>query len=74
MHSHLDTLSHPIKCANPKCGEVFEETYRRLFERDKVICPKCRTPKDIRESKRTGEIGSWIDTVTDMDKKIDKKK
>ena len=74
MPSHFDLMSHPIKCTNPQCGQVFEETYRRLLDLNVIVCPTCSAAIDIRKSKSTGEIGSWINTVAELDKKIDKKK
>ena len=74
MPSYFDQMSHPFKCAKPQCGEVFNETYRRLLKADEVTCPKCGTSIDIRESKRTGEIGLWFNTVSELDKKANEKK
>jgi hypothetical protein len=71
--SRFDLMFHSFKCPNPQCGEVFDESYRRLLELDEVVCPKCGVSKDIRESKRTGEVGSWINTVAELDKKPDEK-
>ena len=72
--SYFDEVPHPFKCAKPQCGKVFFKSYRRLIQADKVVCPKCRTTIDIRESKRTGDIGSWIYTIAELQKKFGKKK
>jgi len=71
--SHFDTMSHEFECPKPECRHVFPETYRRLLKLDEVVCPKCGATIDIRESKRTGEVGSWINTVSELDKKACKK-
>ena len=73
MPSHFDQMSHSIKCSNAECGEIFQQTYRNLLQADEVSCPKCGTVQDIRESKRTGEIGSWFNTMAELDKKLDHK-
>jgi hypothetical protein len=74
MTSYFDQLLHPFKCPAAQCGQIFKQTYRSLLHENEVICPKCAASIDIRKSKRAGEIGSWINTVTELDKKIDKKK
>jgi transcription elongation factor Elf1 len=72
--SHFDQLSHSFTCPNWQCGQVFQETYRRLIHLDEVVCPACGATIDIRESKRTGEVGSWFNTVAELDKKANEKK
>lgn len=72
--SFFDEYSYTFQCANPECGEMFNQRLRSLLHADKVFCPKCRTPMDITESKRTGDIGKWFDTASELDKKIRKKK
>ncbi len=74
MPSYFDQMSHTIKCPAPECGKTFEQTYRSLVETDKVVCPACGTTIDIRESKRTGEIGLWFNTLAELGKKVDHKK
>ena len=39
----------------------------------KLSAPSAGQAVDIRESKRTGEIGSWFNTVAELDK-LDKEK
>jgi hydrogenase maturation factor HypF (carbamoyltransferase family) len=67
--SNFDLMSHPFKCPLPECGQTFEETYRRLIYADVVTCPKCGMKIDIREAKRTGDLGKWFDTCAELDKK-----
>ena len=71
--SYFDKMSHEITCPHAQCGKVFKKTYRRLFHADKIACPECRRTIDIRKSKSTGEIGSWFNTVAELDKKRRKK-
>lgn len=75
MPSHLDELTYPFQCENPKCGQQFKETLRRLIQLDEIVCPKCGMKKDIRESKRTGDLGTWFSTAGELDKlrKLEKK-
>ena len=56
-------------CSAPQCRQVFHKTYRRLLYADLVLCPKCLRLEDIREAKRSGELGSWLNTVAKLDKK-----
>jgi transcription initiation factor IIE alpha subunit len=72
MPSYFDQLSHPFQCKNPQCRENFEKPLRSLVIVDEVVCPKCGSTQDIRESKRTGEIGKDFDTATELDKKNNK--
>jgi hypothetical protein len=65
--SYFDTMSHSFNCPNAQCGKVFRQTYRSLLQADTVVCPSCGTSIDIRESKLTGDIGSWFITITWLD-------
>jgi transcription elongation factor Elf1 len=67
MASAFDEHFHTFKCPGPQCGQVFDETYRRLVKPNEVACPKCGTTIDIRKSKVTGEIGKWFDTCQQID-------
>jgi hypothetical protein len=74
MPSYFDQLSHPFQCKNPQCREGFDKPLRSLVHANEVVCPKCGTAEeDIRESKRTGQIGKDFDTATQLDKKISEK-
>jgi DNA-directed RNA polymerase subunit RPC12/RpoP len=66
--SLLEQLCHTLKCS--ECSEVFDQNYRSLLEADVITCPKCWKPMDLRESKRTGEIGSWFNTIAKLDKQF----
>ena len=72
--SHFDIMSHTFKCPQPQCGEVFKKTYRSLLHPNVIPCPKCGMGIDIAESKRTGEIGLWFNTVSELDKKTNEEK
>jgi len=72
--SFFDEYSYMFQCANPDCGETFNQRLGSLLYADKVVCPKCGAAIDITESKRTGDIGKWFDTATELDKKVRKKK
>jgi hydrogenase maturation factor HypF (carbamoyltransferase family) len=71
--SYFDQTPHSFTCPNPQCGQVFQEPYRRLLHLDEVACPACGTTIDMRESKRTGEIGLWFNTIAELDKKANEK-
>jgi hypothetical protein len=69
MMSHFDQIPCWLKCDNPQCRKVVvAEQCRIVLEANVVVCPHCRTTIDIRESKRTGHIGSWINMVQELDK------
>jgi DNA-directed RNA polymerase subunit RPC12/RpoP len=48
MVSSIDEDSRYFKCANPKCGKIFKETYGTLSKANEVICPACMTRINIR--------------------------
>jgi hypothetical protein len=58
MVSSIDEHSRFFKCANPKCGKIFKETYGTLSKANEVICPACRTTIDIRSAKVSSELFS----------------
>lgn len=72
--SHFDQLFHTFRCQNTKCRELFNVVLRRLLEMDKVVCPKCGHPINIRESKKRGAIRKDFDTAQNLDIKAGQKK
>ncbi len=62
-----DVLQRHPRRLQSGCGETFKQVLRRLLQADEIICPKCGMAIDIRESKRTGEIGKDFDTATQLD-------
>ena len=72
--SPFDDFFHDFKCESPKCGETFSHVLRSLLDADEVVCPKCGTAIDIRESKRTGEIWHDFDNASELEKKINEEK
>jgi hypothetical protein len=74
MVSRFDEMLHTFRCENPQCGETFQHLLRRLLDLKEVVCPKCGTAIDIRESKRTGEIGLDFATASEIDKQRMEKK
>lgn len=72
--SLLDQRYHTFTCLNAKCGNTFQQTYGSLVKPNEVFCPKCGTAEDITESKRHGEIGKWIYSLSDLDKQRMQKK
>jgi len=66
--SHLDYPPHIFQCENPQCGNAFEKSLGSLVYANEVVCPKCGTSIDIRESKRTGDLGLWFSTAGELDK------
>jgi hydrogenase maturation factor HypF (carbamoyltransferase family) len=72
--SAFDQLQHEFACPNPKCGNRFKQVLRRLLHVNEVICPKCGTAIDIREAKRTGDIGKAFDTANQFDAQTAEKK
>lgn len=65
---------YAFTCENPQCGEGFEQILGSLVEVDEVVCPKCATTIDIRESKRHGDIAHDFDTANELLKPDRKKK
>ena len=74
MASAFDEMQHTFTCSNAQCGERFQETIGRLVQLNEVVCPKCGTTEDIRESKRHGPIGLEINTTSNIEKERRKKK
>lgn len=66
--SYHDQMFHDFKCKSPKCGHLYKVILRQLLHADEVTCPKCGVKQDIREDKRTGEIGKEFDTANQLDK------
>ena len=60
MVEGFDEGTHEFKCSAPQCRHVFKKTYRSLLNADEVVCPKCLRSQDIREAKRSGELGSRL--------------
>ena len=71
--SRFDQMFYKFACENAECGEVFKPVLRELVNADEVVCPKCGTAIDIRESKRHGAIGKLFDTASELDKKAREK-
>ena len=72
--SHFDKMLHTFTCENTKCSKTFQQVLRSLLNADKVICPECGTAIDIRESKRTGNIGIDFDAADQLDKQTRQEK
>ncbi|MGH6642620.1 MAG: FmdB family zinc ribbon protein [Bradyrhizobium sp.] len=66
--SYFDKILYDFKCESPVCGQKFQEILGRLLQANEVVCPKCGVAVDIRESKRTGDIGKAFDTANQLDK------
>jgi DNA-directed RNA polymerase subunit RPC12/RpoP len=72
--SYFDQLLYSFICKDPKCGQQFAQTLRSLIKANEVVCPKCGTAIDIRESRRTGDIGLTLNDAAELDKQRDQKK
>ncbi len=72
--SYFDQILYKFTCENTECGKVFQPVLRELVHTDEVVCPKCGTAIDIRESKRHGAIGKMFDTASELDKKAREKR
>jgi len=72
--SHFDQMFHTFRCQNVKCGKVFQEVLRKLLKANKVVCPECGHPINIRDSKKTGAIRKDFDTAQALDTKAKKAK
>jgi hypothetical protein len=58
MSGSFSEMCHVFQCVAPQCGKVFYATFRKIRNADAVVCPKCKAALDIRELKRSGEIGA----------------
>ena len=65
--SYFDRLPYSFVCPSPSCGRQFEQILRSLIGADEVTCPGCGAVIDIRETKRTGDLGLTLKNAGELD-------
>jgi transcription elongation factor Elf1 len=68
MVSNLDKMFYPFQYTRPECGHKFQALLRDLIEAEVIFCPKCGVSQNLKVSKATGDLGSWLNVAGELDK------